>query len=1342
MNTSRPPVSLLRAFCAITLLAAPSVWGQSELDTAYAPAIGTAGKAIGIQSDGKVVAGEFYVQFSAQSKMFRFAEDGTNDSTFSYIGNGLPTTNHGIVTDVKSVSCFLDGTVAISGAFDAANYIGVPKVLRLDEAGKFVSYSAPFASSINWVVWPAIVPLPDNGAFLFGDFSILGGYDRQGIGRVKPDGSMVTTFVPVPGTTSTASTAEVDHEVTCVLLQPDGKTLIAGEFGKFAGTTTRQYLVRVDAAGAVDPTFNPNPNDRCYSLALQPDGKILVSGYFTNIGGAPKHYFARLNSDGSIDPSFNCTLGGTGYVWSSVVRADGKILIGGGFSSVNGQTRGNYALLNSDGTPASAYANAGANSTLLGTAIYNDGRAVLAGYFTTVGGVARSNLARVAADSPAVNTLTIDPEGSTIDWTRGGSAPEVDNAEFKLSLDGLKFATLLGAGTRTATGWRLTGQKLLGNKTIYIQAKGLSRGGFRNSSCSVMKTVQTFFRPLPVITMPPANQTVIVGNTGVNFSVAVTSAAALTYQWKRSGTVISGATSATYTIPTAITTAHAGTYTCVVTSSAGSVTSTGAVLTVITPITITKQPVFQAVLPGKPATFSVTATGTSPVYKWFKGTSTTPIPGATTSTYKISAIGPTDPEDYHVEVSNFAGSVPSNNAHLYLVGAAATVLTPPDSTVFALGQSPSTLSVTVNSESPPVQQWLKNGASVAGATSTTLTIPTVKLTDSGKYSFKISNPAGGMTSAVAEVAVIDQLSTKTFIIAQTKSVTMTAIATGNGLTYKWKKGASYLTEAAPNVTGTLTKTLSLKNLTTGDAAFYSCEVTGLGGGHLDSALQQVIVTTGVPAILNTLDLPKGMVGADYNGSPVGYKVPVDSTAELTPNSFSATGLPNGLKIDPVTGYITGKPTAAKSSYTVTIKIANGSGTGLSMTDTLEVLPVTPGLVGDFIGIAPADSTKPTFKQGARVNINATTADTFSGKVRLGETETSFTGGRLNAGVGVGNVVYNNTNTIVIPRKGLPSLSLTFDLDPDTFLISGTLANGAESVSFNGWKNVWSSSNKAALYKGYYTMALTSPTSDADFTSPNGDGFGTFTVADAGTLTIGGKLADGTAFTTSNGFVGPTGQILIYNGLYGTTGGAVWGTSVIVPGGTAPEYKESTITGGTGFTWLKYPQTSGHTYLAGFGPLALGTVGSKYFTSIPAPLGSPGTNVLGSNVLTNDVSVAFTGARVEVDNANPNIAVQLTSANAFKVPALASANNLDSTTISLVVGTGLLTGGFTISEDVDPSPMVTKIVKFPAAKAYGVVVRNIATASGVGYGFFTLLQPPGNVTTSDTLGGKLRVTAIH
>ena len=165
----------------------------------------------------------------------------------------------------------------------------------------------------------------------------------------------------------------------------------------------------------------------------------------------------------------------------------------------------------------------------------------------------------------------------------------------------------------------------------------------------------------PAITTQPSSQTVAPG-ANVTFSVVATGSPTPTYQWKKGGTDIAGATLPTLPLPN-VQAGDAGSYTVVVTNSAGSVTSSTATLTVGVAPTITTQPSSQTVLSGTTATFTVAATGTpSPTYQWQKNGAN--ISGATSTSYVISGAQPSDDGAYTVIVSNSAGSVTSSSATL------------------------------------------------------------------------------------------------------------------------------------------------------------------------------------------------------------------------------------------------------------------------------------------------------------------------------------------------------------------------------------------------------------------------------------------------------------------------------------------------------------------------------------------------------------------------------------------------------------------------------------------------------------------------------------------------------
>ena len=183
--------------------------------------------------------------------------------------------------------------------------------------------------------------------------------------------------------------------------------------------------------GSVDPRFNVNleeGNAAVYSLAIQADGKFLIGGTFSEIGGVARGNLERFNSDGTPDATFNPGgLGANAQVYTVHVLPDGKILIGGFFTSYNGQNAQKIARLNSDGTLDTSFSVQGTsvNSGVQDLVIQPDGKLLIAGNFTGFDGIQRNRVARLNADgtldttfNPNVNgfveELVLQPDGKIV----------------------------------------------------------------------------------------------------------------------------------------------------------------------------------------------------------------------------------------------------------------------------------------------------------------------------------------------------------------------------------------------------------------------------------------------------------------------------------------------------------------------------------------------------------------------------------------------------------------------------------------------------------------------------------------------------------------------------------------------------------------------------------------------------------------------------------------------------------------------------------------------------------------------------------------------------------------
>jgi len=181
----------------------------------------------------------------------------------------------------------------------------------------------------------------------------------------------------------------------------------------------------------------------------------------------------------------------------------------------------------------------------------------------------------------------------------------------------------------------------------------------------------------PAITSQPSSLTVTAGLQAM-FSVAATGSPAPTYQWKKGGVPIAGATNSSYTIASTVV-GDAGNYTVVATNLAGSATSNAATLTVNATSAapaITTQPQSQVVVAGAAVTFTAAASGNpTPTFQWQKNSVN--ISGATSSSYTISVPTGSDSGNYRSIATNNAGSATS-------VAALLTVIVAPSSAVITI----------------------------------------------------------------------------------------------------------------------------------------------------------------------------------------------------------------------------------------------------------------------------------------------------------------------------------------------------------------------------------------------------------------------------------------------------------------------------------------------------------------------------------------------------------------------------------------------------------------------------------------------------------------------------------
>src|SRR5262249_33894087 len=141
------------------------------------------------------------------------------------------------------------------------------------------------------------------------------------------------------------------------------------------------------------------------SIAVQPDGRVLIGGSFTNVNGASRNRIARLNADGTVDGSFSSYVEiffdpdyNPSSVASMAIQPDGKILMAGTFYRIDGVTRRGIARLDAGGTLDTNFAAVSGAPDVRAVALQSDGKVLIGGTFTSINGTNRNRIARLNAD--------------------------------------------------------------------------------------------------------------------------------------------------------------------------------------------------------------------------------------------------------------------------------------------------------------------------------------------------------------------------------------------------------------------------------------------------------------------------------------------------------------------------------------------------------------------------------------------------------------------------------------------------------------------------------------------------------------------------------------------------------------------------------------------------------------------------------------------------------------------------------------------------------------------------------------------------------------------------------
>jgi uncharacterized delta-60 repeat protein len=435
-----------------------------------------------------------------------------------------------------------------------------------------------------------IVPLTSGQILISGLFQHYNGTSRPGLALIATNGGLEADFSP-------QLTVPAGGGVFTVAIDPQGRIYVGGNFTAVGGTA-RPGLARLNGSGALDSTFNPNlpAGTSIAAIAFAGDGGIYVGGNLTHADSSTSGIALRkLLPTGEVDSSF--TAPGMGaydyipFVYKLVVLPDGRLLVGGEFSSVAGANQSNICRLRADGTRDSSFT---ASVPLVWTQISDidvmpDGRAYLSGDYimlndfspgcigrVTASGAADTSFSVTAADSTGgnraiVNNVQVLPDGRLI---AVGNFRTVNDAAYAFLFRTFDDGTIDTSFTSTTD-----------NEVVAIAQDGQGRlligGSFSKVNTTAAPGIARLSRAgdAPLVRAPPGPQKLL---QGANLVIDPKIIGADSVQWYKDGVLLDGITGPKLAFVSA-TTADAGVYTFKATNSFA--TTTGqSIPVVVTPL--------------------------------------------------------------------------------------------------------------------------------------------------------------------------------------------------------------------------------------------------------------------------------------------------------------------------------------------------------------------------------------------------------------------------------------------------------------------------------------------------------------------------------------------------------------------------------------------------------------------------------------------------------------------------------------------------------------------------------------------------------------------------------------
>jgi len=370
-----------------------------------------------------------FTSLSTTGNFIQTLEEPFVDGVVTNVTSSLVTTKNGFNNTVNSIAIDSNGKIYVGGNFTSYNGTTANRIIRLNPDGTIdtgFTYGTGFDNNVLCIAINS-----SNKVYVGGQFTTYNGTSSNRIIRLNTDGSIDSAFNIGSG---------FNNNVTAIAVDSSDKIYVGGIFTQY-NLANRTRIVKLNADGSRDTGFDSSSvSAQVNAIVIDSNGKIYLGGVFTSYIGTGANRIVRANTDATIDTGFVYGTGFSAGVNSIAIDSNGKIYVGGGYTTYNGTAASRIVRLNGDGTIDTGFVyGTGFNTGTVNTiAIDSNGKIYMGGGFTSYNGTEANRIISLNSDG-TVNTGFVYGTGlnNTTNFIKIGSSDKIYTGGLFTSYNGI-----------------------------------------------------------------------------------------------------------------------------------------------------------------------------------------------------------------------------------------------------------------------------------------------------------------------------------------------------------------------------------------------------------------------------------------------------------------------------------------------------------------------------------------------------------------------------------------------------------------------------------------------------------------------------------------------------------------------------------------------------------------------------------------------------------------------------------------------------------------------------------------------------------------------------------------